>query len=391
MYKRRRTDSISTLTSYRRPVKSAVLNDLKGEKIQDDTLTTRKPSEQCSYSNAIRRFFAHRMPKLTLRTYGRLPFEWASGSAVQAVFSGLEDDYTIGSKDWCYRVLNKMQYDMVAQSNNTTDGLVANSLTDAGSNAVLFHQNGLSILNQTRTYTFMNTENCVGIVEIYEMVFKNIDRYEDSQAATGNNNYTLYNPASLWSKDLVADDPSWAANVTWPVDANVGRTTPGVRPKFRGTKLGKHWKLERHTKYVMPAGTSQSHVINIPATYYSADELAPNYVVTTGTTTRDIRDMIPGKTRCIMVITYGQYGFDGYNHATAASNIEYMPVTFNVRWRQYTTARIEEGGKRNKVFWTGCHDLQSSAVDYPEHDPLTTPTIIMQDAPDIVTVEDLDN
>lgn len=360
----------------------AVLGKFQGTRTKTQVFVRRRGSRKASRGKAIRNFFDGRMPLLTLRTYGNAPYAITSGSAVQGVYSEFSNNYCFPMKKWAMTLLNKMQKDMILPSGNTPgDGVVVNPATFTATElAGNMLRQGLSLLSQVRTYTFMNTVNSVGFLEVYEYVFKGND---DTYTSVSNSN-TL-SPKGLWEADMQdGDNPVWDTSVTFLADKNINIDEPGARPNKWSKSLNKFWRLEKKTKYIVPAGNTCSHTVNLPAMYLSADEITPGG---NSGTSENQYDCIAGKTRCIMFIIHGQLCFEGDSGDTLGARIEYGAAAFNTRWRQITKARIQEHGQKKHIYYTGAHDFVNTAA---EHVPLTRPTLLVVDPENATWVADRD-
>lgn len=150
--------------------------------------------------------------------------------------------------------------------------------------------------------------------------------------------------------------------------------------------MNDHWRLEKKTNYILPAGTTCTHTVNLPAMYIKPEEMAP---VPTGTLDDyySYKAAIPGKTRHIMFIIHGQLGYEGATGAGNNARLEYVPAVMNVKYRQITKLRICEHGQKRHIMWTGCNDLTTDAT---EHTALTNPTIMVEDPADAAPIADQD-
>lgn len=353
------------------------LMDYAAAKTSAKLIRPRRPHKKASKAAFIKRFFEHRMPILKLRTYPSTSFEITCLSATQGVYpSTMTQDSIILDKKFCSNILLKMQTDMAVPSGNTPgDGVVENA-TGGDNLAQNMLRNGLTFLNVNRTYHIMNTVNAIAFVEVYELVWKGQDfTYGAGTLQSG------MNPRTLWNDDVQhGDNPVWHTSIAWPTDQNVTVTSPGVRPNRYSKALWKFWALEKKTKYTVKGGQSITHSVNIPALYVSPEESN----MQNQENPIDWNDLIAGKSRAIMIIYHGQLGFSG---AAGTTNIEYVPVHLNVRWRQLTTVRITEHGQKKYQMYTGCHDFTTNVA---EHSALTNPTVMVMDPMDTVVVADQD-
>lgn len=366
------------------------LDQFKGNRVGTNVLVNRRAHKEASMAAAIQRWWRGRMPLLTLRTYSPKPWPMAAVSASQAIFpqagpltfnaNGTQyNNYTFPTKRWIYQLYEKMVKDMVVPSGNTPgDGIVVLPVdtlsAEAATNTI---RHGISILNITRSYRFMNTTNAVAFLEAYEFVWKGTGDMEWESTAASLVNYCI--PAQFWQNDLLADNPVWGTTVAWPANRNTTITTPGARPDGYCKHLYKHYRLEKKTKYILAAGNTITHTINIPAMYFEPDEFT-GYATLNASQDVYGDQLIPGKTRCIMFILHGQLGFDG--GATNTYRVENIPVSLNAAYRQLTTCRIQEHGQKIHTMWTGADDFTSN-VD--EHVTLTNPHMLVMDPADVVT------
>ena len=250
----------------------------------------RRASKYAELRYAIQQFWRTRFPSLTMRTY--MPAGGANGligatSAMQALVPGpgsfdfasaLGREYwEFPTTDWCSKVLRKMHLDMTHHSNNG-DGEYHWPTNDMAMVSANMKRNGLSLMDQTRTYTIMNPSNVMGFLEIYEFVWNGEEVMENfvNGGPTNPNDVTYYHPAALWAADMNADNPDWGTSVTeaWLApDKNITVTEPGVRPNGKCKTLWKYWTLEKTTKYCIGSGQTLMHTVHLPAMYISADEL----------------------------------------------------------------------------------------------------------------------
>lgn len=379
-------------TTIGQPRVNAILGKFQGTRTKTDVLVPRRSAKNASRKAAIERFFQHRMPLLTLRTYANPPtFSVTAASAQQTVLSttasnnAADLNMCFPTKEFCWRLCNKMQNDMAVPSGQTPgDGLAEQNPTGI---PIIYarnmHRLGVSLLKQTRSYTFMNTVNAVAFLEVYEYVWKG----SGDQILDPSGMQIHMDPSDLFYQDVThGDDPDWNNNITtFPADRDISVNAPGQRPTKHCKLLNKYWRLEKKTKYILAGGNTCTHTVNLPAMYISPDEMQG---VSNGDTTN--KQYIEGKTRCMMFILHGQMGFEGAaeNGAGAGAKVEYMPAALNVRWRQITKARITEHGQRDFIMWTGCHDLVTAGTN--EHTALNQPTMLVIDPENVVHVADRD-
>lgn len=170
--------------------RTAILSKFQGTRTKSMYLTKRRASRNATYEAAIRRYWAHRMPLLTMRTYPAAHWQITASSGAQGVIDQqtvttgtapnqttstrrFHEDMCFPTKYWCFKILDKMQKDMAVPSGNTPgDGQVTNTLDSWDTLRENYQRNGLSILGLTRSYQFMNTVNAVGFLEVYEYVWK---------------------------------------------------------------------------------------------------------------------------------------------------------------------------------------------------------------------------
>jgi len=330
-----------------------------------------------------------------MRTYPKAHWQIAANSGTQGVFPATDstDDYTFPTKSWASLVTRKMQQDMMVPSGNTPgDGLYVE--TTAVTNALSgenYLRTGISLLSQRRSYQFMNTQNSVAFLEVYEYVFKGNKHDQNYNSA---NDQQAVIPTDLWALDMNSDNPDWNTAVTWIGDKNISITAPGARPTKYSKALNSYWRLEKKTKYIMPAGNSCTHTVNIPAMYLSPEEMTP-FVANDRDGNHRAANFIPGKTRSLLFICHGQLGFEGEvvpENPTAAqlqygNRLEHLPCSINVKYRQLTKLRLTEHGQKKYIHYTGCHDLTS---DVAEHSALIKPTLLVEDPVDKIDITDQD-
>jgi hypothetical protein len=370
----------------------AIMGKFQGTRTKTRVFTRRQASKNASRGAAIRNFWNSRLPLLTMRTFMAAPFQITASTPNQGVWSESSDDYIFPNKAWCYNLLSKMQADMAVPSGNTPgDGVVQSSTEYLSIDARNNLRQGLSLLNQTRSYTFMNTVNAVAFLECYEYVWKGMSNdHPMTTNPIGDRKPDQYTPQSLWRKDvLTGDNPVFGTSLPnimtgSGADVNISELAPGQRPNRYSKLLNQYWRLEKKTKYILAAGNTCTHTVNLPSMYISPAEITP----VTGDQ-YDVYDYIPGKTRCLMFIVHGQLGFEGHNSDAYGSLIEYVPAAISCRWRQITKCRIQEHGQKTHVMWTGPHNL-ISATNATEHRPLVSPVLLVIDPENVAKIADRD-
>lgn len=371
----------------------------KATRVKTEIVQNRRASKYASMKYAIRAFWRNRMPLLTLRTYwpiGGTNWLLTANSAAQAVYppatTALGADmekmkWEFPISEWCHKILQKMQKDMVAQHTNG-GGTVHPPGNDQAISAENRLRMGLSVLEQTRLYSMMNITNTIAFVEVYEFVWKTDYKENFISGGVGidiPNDPQFFHPSALWHADCQADDPTWGNTyTTWSAtDQEAVETTPGMRPNNKCKSLFKFWDLEKKTKYVLGPGQLLQHAVHLPAMYLAADDIAEHYANVGGGSNNFYPVRFKNKTRHVMFIIHGQIGFENSTTGSSEGRIEFVPATVSIKFRQLTKLRIQEAGYKSHVMYTCAHDLTSAGV---EHLTLgATARVLHEDAADLVT------
>jgi len=349
----------------------------------------RRPAKKASITAAKQEFWRSQMPVLRLRTYpSALPLtEMVASSGSQLVISDPNENMMFPTRKWCQTICRKMHADMQAQSSNQGGGIFQDTGTTSTTRITAQNElrNGLIIEGLTRMYNFMNTRNSMAFVEIYELVWKGNNEFNNSGFQIGG-----YTPERLWNSDvgtstlIGGDDPeAWGTSVPIAADVRIPITQPGVRPNRFNKLLWRYWKLEKTCKYRAGPGETITHTVKLPS--MKIDNTEMTHAFTASTT--DYRDYIPGKTRAVMMILYGQLGFEGATGTGNGSKLDLVPAGLNWRWRQETQFRLIPAGTKHYTFYSCAHDLTTAAA---EHTALTTPQLVVIDPADLITVADQD-
>jgi len=372
----------------KRDVKAST-NPYQATRMRSKAFRNRKTKGDLTRSKAIQQFFRNRFPIVDLRTYpSSASYSIAASSAMQRVSPATNDDanmehHVIGHKTFFEILKRKFQRDVMP--NDWTDGLFAADNVNMNVNAANEHRMGLTVLNQTRVYKMMNTCSTRAFVEIYEYVWKGPP---EAVSTSTDMLETAFHPNYLWSRDMIADDgTNWGTTVSMSSDADIGPSTLGARPNSKCKYLNRYWAIEKKTAYAAGPGEMITHTVNIPGFYLTPAEISPR---TGAGVINSCENYIKGKTRFIMMITWGQQGYEGATGAGNNARIDSVPAVFNVRWRQYTKCRIQEAGQKAYFQYTCPHDLTTTTSTRPEHAALTTPSVLLIDAADVVQHTDHD-